>query len=898
MSQRILQTLLFIASCLYAITAVAADQSIHVEWGYTPPSEPAVSGFKLYKEGTAACETQNPYATSMDCTVSLEKDTTYFTLTALFEDGSESPHSTPFPFTVASDETGDESEGTDSAQGEETVSSGSHSFTFNWETSSSTEQISEYKVYLNDSLLCNSYDPDTTSLTCNADLIDGLMAFTMTTVDGDGSESEPSNVLTFDPNDYPDLFNYKSVTFNWEYDNPENITGFKVYQDGEVLCETNDSTATELTCSSNFRSSTITFAITAVNTDGTETTLSNTITYTEESTAEPTELVAEISASATEGTAPLTVSYDASSSTGNISSYAWSFGDGSSSSANNIDHTFSIPGTYQTQLTLTDSDGNTSSDKITITVAEATVENVPPTAVITPSATTGEAPITLSFDGSNSSDADGTLTSYSWNFGDGSSASSKVASHTYTDAGSYTISLTVSDNLGTTHTTSTSVIITEPADDANQPPQAKMTVTATSGKAPLTISFSATGSSDSDGSIASYSWNFGDGSSASGISATHTYTAEATYTATLRVTDDKGLTSTASKTIVVEPAEEDTPFAIEIGEVTVSGNWTKVELKKTFTDPIVIVGPPTYNGTDPGVMRLRNIDATGFEIKFAEWDYLDGSHADETVSFLVIEKGYHEVDGTIIEAGTITGTASFTANSFQGSFEEAPVVLTTVATENEETVISGRVKEITASGFSYYFREQESNTNAHADETVNYIAWQPGNGTIETITFEADTTPDAVTHSWYDIGYQNGGEQLPFTFADMQTTDGSDSSTVRVQNTSETGFQIMVEEEQSKDEEVSHTKEVIGYLAITSSEQSASTTKLVTFTWEFPTELEDTISGFMMYVNGEAICEETDVSSRSISCDMEQADSYTFEMTAITLTGEETNLSNQLQLTQ
>ncbi|PIE60382.1 MAG: hypothetical protein CSA31_02340, partial [Desulfobulbus propionicus] len=821
MSQRMLHILLLTAYCFYATSAAATDQSIHIEWGYTPPSEPAVSGFKLYKEGSAACEIQNPYATSMDCTVSLEQDTTNFTLTALFEDGSESPHSAPFPFILASDEDDDPN------RGEEIVFSGSHAFTFSWETFNSTEQISEYKIYLNNSLLCNSHDPDANALTCKTDIINGLMAFTMTTVNAEGMESEPSNVLTFHPNDYPELFNYKSVTFNWEYDDSADITGFKVYQDGKVLCETTDSTATALTCTSNFTRSTIAFAITAVKPDGTETTLSNTIIYTKESTTEPTELIAQISANMTEGTAPLTVSYDASSSTGDIASYAWSFGDGDSSSANNIDHTFSVPGTYQTQLTLTDSDGYTSKDTVTITVAKATVENIPPTAVIVPSAITGEAPVALSFDGSNSSDADGTLTSYSWNFGDGSSASSKKTSHTYSCAGSYTISLTVTDNQGASHTSATIVTITEPAEDVNQPPQAKMTVTSTSGKAPLTISFSATGSSDNDGSIASYSWNFGDGTTSTGISATHTYYAEATYTATLKVTDDKGFASTVSKTIMVEPADDETPFAIEVGEVTVHGSWEKVELEKTFIDPIVIAGPPTYNDSAPGVMRLRNINPTSFEIKFAEWDYLDGDHPGETISFLVIEKGHHNIDGTIIEAGTITGTTRFTVNNFQESFEEAPIVLTTVSSENEQEVIAGRIKNVTTSGFSYYFREQESNPNTHAGEAINYIAWQLGSGSIDTITFEAGNTPDAVYNAWYDITYQNKGKHLPFTFADIQTTDGGDTSSVRMQGSSKTGFQIKVEEEQSKDDEVGHTKEVIGYLALTSSEQAENPTVIV-----------------------------------------------------------------------
>lgn len=73
-------------------------QSIHIEWGYTPPSAPAVRGFKLYQEGLFVCQILDPVATSMDCMVTLTSATTMFTLTAYFNDDTESPHSSQFGF--------------------------------------------------------------------------------------------------------------------------------------------------------------------------------------------------------------------------------------------------------------------------------------------------------------------------------------------------------------------------------------------------------------------------------------------------------------------------------------------------------------------------------------------------------------------------------------------------------------------------------------------------------------------------------------------------------------------------------------------------------------------------------------------------------------------------------
>lgn len=94
----LLLVLFFGATPGLAAAATSSSRSIHVEWGYTPPSEPQVTGFRLYQEGVQACQTTSATATAMDCTVTLVKAVTNFTLTATFADNSESPHSAPFAF--------------------------------------------------------------------------------------------------------------------------------------------------------------------------------------------------------------------------------------------------------------------------------------------------------------------------------------------------------------------------------------------------------------------------------------------------------------------------------------------------------------------------------------------------------------------------------------------------------------------------------------------------------------------------------------------------------------------------------------------------------------------------------------------------------------------------------
>jgi PKD repeat protein len=93
-----------------------------------------------------------------------------------------------------------------------------------------------------------------------------------------------------------------------------------------------------------------------------------------------------------------------------------------------------------------------------------------------------------------------------------------------------------------------------PAANTQVAPIAVVAATPTSGTAPLNVSLSAAGSSDSDGTIVGYSWNFGDGSTASASTANKVYSTPGTYTVTLTVTDNHGLTATSSTTITVTPA--------------------------------------------------------------------------------------------------------------------------------------------------------------------------------------------------------------------------------------------------------------------------------------------------------------------------------------------------------
>jgi PKD repeat protein len=88
--------------------------------------------------------------------------------------------------------------------------------------------------------------------------------------------------------------------------------------------------------------------------------------------------------------------------------------------------------------------------------------NQPPVAAINATPTSGLAPLSVSFSGSNSSDADGTIASYSWDFGDSTNATGVTASHTYNTAGIYPARLTVTDDDGAMASTTVTITVTAP----------------------------------------------------------------------------------------------------------------------------------------------------------------------------------------------------------------------------------------------------------------------------------------------------------------------------------------------------------------------------------------------------------------------------------------------------
>jgi PKD repeat protein len=145
------------------------------------------------------------------------------------------------------------------------------------------------------------------------------------------------------------------------------------------------------------------------------------------------------------------------------------------------------------------------------------------------------------FDGSGSGDSDGTIVTYEWVFGDGTTGNGVAVQHSYAQSGTYTVTLTVTDDDGAWSRDSRNVAVSA----SNAAPTAAFTISC----AGLSCAFDGTGSTDTDGTIVTYGWDFGDGTSGSGSYPSHTYARPGSYTVSLTVTDNAGATASDSKTI-------------------------------------------------------------------------------------------------------------------------------------------------------------------------------------------------------------------------------------------------------------------------------------------------------------------------------------------------------------
>jgi PKD repeat protein len=191
--------------------------------------------------------------------------------------------------------------------------------------------------------------------------------------------------------------------------------------------------------------------------------------------------------------------------------------------------------------------------------------------------------LTASFDGSGSTDSDGTVVDRSWDFGDGQTGSGIAPDHAYRVGGTYQVTLTVTDDDGATASVTHPVTVLDPP-----PPNVAPVAVFSSAVDQLSASLDGSGSSDSDGTVAGWSWAFGDSTSGSGATVSHTYAAAGTYQVTLTVTDDDGATASVTQPVTVTAPQAPPATAALVSDAfgrTVASGFGAAEVGGQWTAP-------------------------------------------------------------------------------------------------------------------------------------------------------------------------------------------------------------------------------------------------------------------------------------------------------------------------
>ena len=380
---------------------------------------------------------------------------------------------------------------------------------------------------------------------------------------------------------------------------------------------------------------------------------------------------------------------------GQIQSYLWNFGDGTTFAGQVSIHTYSNPGNYTVTLTVRDNAGQVGIASVRLNVTPQG-NDAPPVAIFTWSQTSyAPGHLDITFDGRFSFDPDGYIVNWAYSLGDAGYENGPVfqVTHGYPSPGNYTAMLTVTDNAGLSASTTANIVVVERSD---QPPIAFFTFSTGNATTGQTVSFYGGGSYDPDGYVQTWSWSFGDGFTAFGAQTSHAYTNPGTYTVTLTVTDNGGLSATATAVISVR---SDIPPVASF----------------SFTPANPTVGQQVFfaaNASDPD----------GF-IQQWNWSFGDGQSiifASSFVSHTYNAPGNYTVTLTVVDNGGQSANASMTVPVRPRPMHDVAVVSVNVYPQRVVSSQSVGIQVVIAN-------------NGSSNETVTVTAYYNGN-VIETLT--------------------------------------------------------------------------------------------------------------------------------------------------------------------
>ena len=268
-------------------------------------------------------------------------------------------------------------------------------------------------------------------------------------------------------------------------------------------------------------------------------------------------------------------------STGEIASWSWDFGDGNMSSQENPFHAYADEGNYNVSLTVSNKAG---SDMASLAI----MVFGPPSAAFSVSETKTKPGSSTQFMDKTAGEID----SWLWDFGDGNTSTEQNPAHTYAERGDYTVSLTVSNKAGSDTDTLPIVVLA--------PPNANFSASEARAKVNSSIQFT----DESTGDIDSWLWDFGDGSTSTEQNPSHTYRDAGTYTVSLTVSNAIN-EDTRKKEDYITVTAFTVSRLVMCSDVTDEGDYTPQP-------------DATYHVGDPAWIYFK---VTGFEERKADGDY-------------------------------------------------------------------------------------------------------------------------------------------------------------------------------------------------------------------------------------------------------------------------------------
>lgn len=248
-----------------------------------------------------------------------------------------------------------------------------------------------------------------------------------------------------------------------------------------------------------------------------------------------------------------------------------------------------------------------------------------------------------------------------------------------------------------------------------------------------------------------------------------------------------------------------------------------------FTNPVAFALAPTLIGDQAASVTFTDVGTESATLYIEEPNYLDGIHLREDVSLMTFEEGNFTLsDGSRVEIGTAQFQEGRTnvlhSVEFEQAFDEAPTMLLQLQTKNGAEWAVVRADNVTTTGFDYALQEQESADGIHKSEIVGWAAIDASaaSGVIDWngMTAQATTIENAVNHDGFDFAFDSALGLDPLVSGAMTSFNGADTSMLRLAGLSNDGSaataEFLLQEEQSRDAEVAHSKEDLSILAFES----------------------------------------------------------------------------------